>query len=296
MALKNIFYYLCGIVFLALAKLKNVLMGYSSPKPFDVSEAEKCIDYDIGVVDHWLRQLADYTKGEYSIVGKSVLELGPGSDLGIGLYLVSKGCSQYNACDVNNLVATVPESFYDKFLARLAATSAEVDIPALAEQLKNARTGQPSKLRYVVRDDFNIVSAFGRSSIDLVFSQAAFEHFDDIEATVSQLSEVCKPGAVLVIEIDLMTHSRWIREKDPNNIYRYPGYIYNMFWFRGIPNRVRPLQYKAAFERFGWTDITITPLRKIEDREQAYSGMAKDFTDGESQMEYLTVMLCARKQ
>ena len=37
----------------------------------------------------------------------------------------------------------------------------------------------------MVRDDFDLVAAFGRSTIDMVFSQAAFEHFDDLEATIA---------------------------------------------------------------------------------------------------------------
>ena len=110
--------------------------------------------------------------------------------------------------------------------------------------------------------DFNIVSAFGESTIDMVFSQAAFEHFDDIESTILQLNKVCKSGATFVAEINLKTHSRWIRDKDPNNIYRYPEWLYNMFRFRGIPNRVRPFQYREVLESYGWTDITITQLKK----------------------------------
>jgi SAM-dependent methyltransferase len=147
----------------------------------------------------------------------------------------------------------------------------------------------------VIRNDFDIVSAFGEATVDLVFSQAAFEHFDDIDATISQLSTICKPGAILVAEIDLKTHSRWIREKDPNNIYRYPNYVYNIFWTRGFPNRIRPFQYKETFERFGWTDISITPLKKLNGHDSSYSGMNKTFTDNKNKMEYLSIMLCARK-
>ena len=128
----------------------------------------------------------------------------------------------------------------------------------------------------------------------MVFSQAAFEHFDDINATIFQLSKVCRPGAILVAEIDLKTHSRWIRDKDPNNIYRYPNYLYNKFLFRGIPNRVRPFQYKETFERFGWSDISITPLTTCE-QNRAYIGIDKAFVDHINQMDSLSIMLCARK-
>ena len=147
----------------------------------------------------------------------------------------------------------------------------------------------------MVSKDFNLVSSIGKSKIDLVFSQAAFEHFDDIKETIAQLNKVCKPGAVLVIEIDLQTHSRWIRDEDPNNIYRYSERLYNLFWFSGIPNRVRPIQYRKVFEDNGWTDIQIKPLSKLDSHNKSYSGMNKSFVHSENQMEYLSIIICARK-
>ncbi len=129
----------------------------------------------------------------------------------------------------------------------------------------------------------------------MVFSQAVFEHFDDIHSTISQLSKICKSGAVLVAEVDLKTHSRWIRDKDPNNIYRYPKWLYNLFWFRGIPNRLRPFHYKEALERFGWKDITITPLATLDDCDNSYSGLDRMFSDSKNQRSYLSIMICAKK-
>src|SRR5581483_11657291 len=95
-ALRGMFFYTTGVGFLALAKAKNILQGYSTPKPFDCSETERCVEYDMGVVEQWLSHLQKYTNGSYQLAGKTVLELGPGSDLGTGIYLLAKGCSQYN--------------------------------------------------------------------------------------------------------------------------------------------------------------------------------------------------------
>ncbi|RKT47442.1 methyltransferase domain-containing protein [Thiocapsa rosea] len=295
MRMKHMFFYLAGIGFLALAKAKFLLKGYSSPKPFDFSESDRCIDYDIQIVEQWLTYLEGYTQGAYSLAGKNVLELGPGSDLGIGIYLLAKGCSQYNACDVNNLMSSTPNEFYEKLFLRLEAMNASADIAFLREQLNNANTEGHSRLNYVVRDDFDIASAFGESTVDLVFSHAAFEHFDDVKTTISILSTVCKPSAILVAEIDLKTHSRWIRKKDPNNIYRYPQWIYDRFRFRGIPNRLRPFQYKEIFEKLGWTNLTITPVGNLHNTEDCYSGMSKMFSDKKNQMEYLSIMVCATR-
>ena len=295
MTLRNTFFYITGIGFLVLAKVKNILTGYSSPKPFNTSETERCIEYDINVAENWLTHLQEFLHcTNNSLAGKNILELGPGSDLGIGIYLLSKGCSQYNACDVYDCMKSATDSFYEQFFKKLENLKSRETTDSLKELLKETKAGNPSKLNYVVSKDFDIVSAFGESTIDLVFSQAAFEHFDDFEATISQLSTVCKSGAVLVAEIDLKTHSRWIRVKDPNNIYRYPHWIYKSFWFRGIPRRVRPFQYKEAFERNGWTDISIAPLEILGDVISSYSGMDKNFSDNKNQMNYLSIMLCAR--
>lgn len=290
MKLRDPVYFAAGMVFLALAKAKNLLRGYSSPKPFDIAETQRCIDYDELVVQDWMQALARYNGGNTDVSGKSVLELGPGSDLGIGLLLLARGARDYNACDVNNLVATTPRKFYDKLFEHLAA-GGRANIDHLREQLDKRSSGVPSLLNYVVRNDFDLSAAFGDGKIDLVFSQAAFEHFDDVDKVVRQLSGVCKPGAMIVAEIDLKTHSRWIRDKDPNNIYRYPDLIYRTFWFRGIPNRVRPYQYRAAFERHGWGRIEIIPRTRLEEPPS----VSRRFRGEINQMDCLTFILCATK-
>ncbi len=296
MSLKNVFYYIVGIFFLTLAKVKSVLKGYSSPKPFSVSETEKCIDYDIRIADQWLVHLQEFTNNNNFIADKTVLELGPGSDLGSGLYLLSRGCAEYNGFDANDLMKNTPDSFYEQFLRRINKMNTQTNIKVLKNQLHARKEEPDSKLNYVVNKDFDLVSSFGETTIDLVFSQAAFEHFDDIDNTICQLSKICKSGAILVAEIDLQCHSRWIREKDPNNIYRYSNNIYNAFWFRGIPNRVRPFQYEEAFKRNGWSDISIKPLKSLSETSKSFSGMHKNFSDDKDQMDILSIVLCARKQ
>ena len=287
--------YTAGLGFLTLAKAKNVLQGYTSPKTFDLSETERAVSYDLNVVDEWLQHLKAY-RGDDSVAGKNVLELGPGSDLGVGTYLLAKGAATYNACDVNELIKSAPESFYGALLQRIEALDRGVDTEALRAQLRAARSGAASRLNVVVRDDFDLAAAFRPGSVDLVFSQAAFEHFDDVPATVRRLTTVCKAGATIVAVIDLKTHSRWIRVKDPNNIYRYSDRIYRGFWFRGAPNRVRPYQYQELFERNGWANVSVTPLERISDPRQRSFTVDKQFRDARNQLEYLSVVLCATKR
>jgi SAM-dependent methyltransferase len=292
-AARDSFMFIAGLGFLTLAKAKNILRGYSSPKTFELAETDRCVAYDLKVVDEWLLHLADYS-GSALLHGKAVLELGPGSDLGIGLYLLAKGAATYNACDVNDLTQHAPKSFYSTLIDRITAVQPGANREYLESQIEGLRRRTASSLRVVVRNDFDLVSSFGADSIDLVFSQAAFEHFDDVVRTAQQLTVVCKPGAAIVAEIDLKTHSRWIRDKDPNNIYRFSNSIYRAFWFRGIPNRVRPYQYKEIFERCGWVDVTITPIERMSHGQNAGT-VDKQFADARNQLDYLSIVLCARK-
>jgi hypothetical protein len=237
-----------------------------------------------------------YTKSKITVAGKNILELGPGSDLGVGLCLLSRGCLKYNAIDVNNLTKNVPDKFYEELFERLKPLNEHSDIEFLKKLWGEAKKGDTSKLNYVVCDDFDIVAAFGKSSIDILFSEASFEHFDDIEDTIYQLSVVCKPGAVMVTGVDLMTHSRWIRDNDPNNIYRYSNNIYSLFWFRGIPNRIRPYKYTEAFERNGWMDLSVIPTTTLPDVREIYSGINKEFVHSRNQMEITSFILCGTKR
>lgn len=296
MSMRDRFYYVIGIGFLALAKAANILRGYSTPKPFDRSESVRCVDYDIHVVDAWLNHLRNYAPGEESLAGKNVLELGPGSDLGIGLYLLAKGCAQYNACDVHDLARSTPGDFYDRLFERISNIVPAADLVGLKAQLRAVQAGTSSRLNYKVSKKFDIASAMGGSTVDLVFSQAAFEHFDDAESTVSQLGTVCKPGAIVIAEIDLKTHTRWIRDRDPNNIYRYSSRVYDLFHFRGIPSRVRPYQYQEMFERHGWINIAIVPLVELPGPERGRSGLDAAFVDPRNQMDHLSIVLCATKR
>jgi hypothetical protein len=95
MSIRDSFFFVIGIGFLALAKAKNILLDYS-PKAISMSEIARCIQYDINIAERWLNQLQVYTHSDNFLHGKNVLELGPGSDLGIGIYLLSKGCYQYS--------------------------------------------------------------------------------------------------------------------------------------------------------------------------------------------------------
>ena len=120
---------------------------------------------------------------------------------------------------------------------------------------------------------------------------------DDVETMISQLSSAVKPGGVLVVQVDLTTHTRWIKDLDPLNIYRYSEFIYNLLKFKGSPNRIRPYQYKNLLEKYGWKNVKILPDNQLsqDHLDKVAKSLNKKFRSPENQMDYLGVYLCATK-
>ena len=77
-------WFAAGLGFLALAKARHLLSGYTRPKPFGLDQTDRCIDYAVGLGAMYV---AGLRRRGVELAGREVLELGPGSDLGVGLHL-----------------------------------------------------------------------------------------------------------------------------------------------------------------------------------------------------------------
>ena len=325
-----------GAGLFGLNRIRYAVRGYRDPRPFPAADFERAAEYDLAVIAAWLKFLEAWLGARPELAGRSILELGPGADLGVGLALLALGAERYSALDVNPLVTSVPEEFYRMVLDRAAArwpgseaaSSAEAREALLAEvrralsgaadPLAPAKAEAPAtaeappggtapgtrpgpggevasgsappgtgRLRYLCR----------RDSIDLVVSHAALEHFDAPEETFRQLREIVRPGGLLVAQVDLQTHTRWIRDRDPLNIYRLSDRFYQGWRFRGAPNRIRPAEYERMLREAGWSDARALPdlVLPAEYARRTTPHLAPRFRSAESRMEWLTFYLCARR-
>jgi SAM-dependent methyltransferase len=294
---RNALHYWAGLAILVLNKIRHTLKGYVTPRTFPISQIDRAVQYDFQVVDEWLQWLQRYTGRPALLEGKTVLELGPGEDLGVGLLLLARGAREYRALDVHPLAEGTPQVFYDRLLERIAEDPPPgAKLEELCAQLRRTQAKMNDRLNYVCSNDFSL-SVFPNNSVDLIFSQAAFEHFDSMERTVAELSETARPGAVLVALIDLKTHTRWIGDRDPLNIYRYGDRLYNALRFSGSPNRLRPDDYTGLFERQGWRDVVAVPSMTLEPAyvRSVQPSLHGRFRDPVSRMEPLGIWLCATR-
>lgn len=293
--LLNGFYYCAGLFFLLLTKIKDAVSRYT-PKPYSIDKIQKCVEYDIAIVDNWLNCLSEYKKEDINslINNKVALELGPGSDLGVGLYLLSKSIKKYYAIDVYDLASQNAPEFYKAFFEYLKNKG--IDTEPLIQELAQTKKGEAERLNFICQKDFNIVSALKEEKIDLLFSNAAFEHFGNIHETIKSFTAVSAENAILITSVDLKTHSRWIREKDPNNIYRYPAWLYKLLSTKSSPNRIRPYQYEEYLREQGWENIIVQAREELKnDGNNTQKYLSKEFRNPKNQMNYLTIYIYATR-
>ncbi|RCG30972.1 class I SAM-dependent methyltransferase [Sphaerisporangium album] len=249
--------------------VRHRLRGYRTPRPFTTDEVGRSVDYVLGVVDQWVKD------GDLDVGGRRVLELGPGPDLGTGAVLLSRGAASYTAADLFPLATGTNPAFYEELGRRLG------------EPVDTGRIG------YHVTKYPAMPGVEG--PFDLVLSNAALEHFDDVPGTFARLAELVAPGGVMCHHIDGMVHMRGIRPRDPLNMLRYPGWLYRLMSFPGIPNRLRAADYLAAAVATGW-DARLVPVLVAPPAyvDWARSGLSRPYRDAED-LALLTFTLVATR-
>ncbi len=288
-ALRQLEMTVLGLGFLGLAWSKDKLRCYATPNTVSKFDIEGQIAYLLDTFG----SLRRFMPPGFDLRGRDVLELSPGASRGNGVLFLAMGARSYHAIDVFNLAGDEDSIFYDLLLDRFAeGTATDRERARAVASASGAR-----EFGYAVGRDFDIPRLAGGRTFDLIVSCAAFEHYDSVPAAVAGLTQVARPGCEAIHIIDLQTHSRWIREHDPNNIYRYPEAIYRLFRFPGQPNRLRPADYIAIFEAEAWSDVRFAPSRTIEPalRDISLAGLAAPFA-GQDDMIVLDGALTARRQ
>ncbi|QQS60728.1 methyltransferase domain-containing protein [Candidatus Falkowbacteria bacterium] len=288
--LQNILYWWAGLLILILNKPRHQLQGYTRPRKFPVTKFDLVVEYDLKVIGNWMKYGKKYQGNNFSWKNCSILELGPGADFGVGITLLATGAKSYHALDVNPLALSTPNKLYEILEHQLILNG------FVSKQKLNIQTLK-NKIDYVCDKKFNITH-FNNQGINLVLSNAAFEHFSDIPRTIEQLSIIMESGGILIAEVDLQTHSRWIRETDPLNIYRYPEWLYKLLSFSGSPNRIRPETYKNLLEKNGWENIVIYPKIILPENavETVRPSMSKRFKKEKDSLGWLSIVICATKK
>jgi SAM-dependent methyltransferase len=296
--IRNGIYHLVGLAFMTLNVVRHKIQGYRTPRPRMTANANEAFVYDRAVVNNWLEHLERHVGHDQAPQGLDVLELGPGPDLGTGMILLSRGARSYLAIDAHRLVTRTPAQRHRE-LAALIEQEEDLEHATIAprEALEAFLDGTGAALSYRHLPGFDL-STLADDSVDLVVSHSVFEHVDDVPATIRELARITRGGGHFVAEIDLQTHTRWIRDADPLNIYRYQRHVYRALSFSGSPNRVRPDEYLDAFESTGWGNPRIYPRRVLDPSyvDGVEPSLCPVFRGDPEQLGWLSIVLCATRR
>jgi len=92
---------------------------------------------------------------------------------------LERGVKKYIAIDINNLASSVSAEIYNKLSTIIKEKPPMFTINYTKELQSKATRIIDSRINYIVDKEFDITKI--NEKVDIVFSQAAFEHFDDVK-------------------------------------------------------------------------------------------------------------------
>lgn len=195
---------------------------------------------------------------------QSVVELGPGDSLGIGLMALLTGSEQYIAIDavrhaspeynltvfdelVTLLKSRAPIPFNDECsvirpeLSHYAFPHDLFSDESLVLALAPERLAKIKKLLLTPEDGgiiqyfapFGELSVIPSESVDWIFSQAVLEHVDDLSETYRHCFRCLKPRGVMTHQVDFQCHET---APEWNGHWKYPRWLWTVMrgrrpWF-----------------------------------------------------------------
>jgi SAM-dependent methyltransferase len=173
-------------------------------KPLDSSPEgiKRDVEYSLGTSKLVLRSLPG---GGALLKGKRVLEIGPGVNFGTILTLACYGAE---VMAVERFATPWNPDYHPKFYAllrdRLAKSKADLDLTPLEMIVSQGQ--YPRDCFSVYRCSLEELRVVPDHSVDLVFSNAVFEHLYDLDSAFGHLARITKPGGLGLHQVDFRDH------------------------------------------------------------------------------------------
>ncbi len=184
---------------------------------------------------------------------RTVVEIGPGMSLGMGIVAIALGARRCVLADCDRYLTRDPRS--------AAAHRALLDllptwIPDADERYRHCVRIDGDQvlpdgdlLSYVIAPAERLPLASG--AVDLIVSHSTLEHIVDVDAAIAELARITAPGGRGVHQVDLRDH---LDAAQPLRMLQYSPRAWNLIAShrRGWSNRLRLPDYHAGFERHGF--------------------------------------------
>jgi len=188
------------------ARLRNSLWPQAyAPANFqsrDPAALERDVGYALQIA---VNQMAHIQKIGFSLAGKKILELGPGSDFGPQLIFASLGAKVTVA---DRFLAPWDQHYHPQFYRMLRA---RWDGPAPALDAVIEANGYPSEAIGQIALAGEQLNRVPAGSFDFVLSNAVLEHVHDLPQVARNLALITRSPGLNMHQIDFRDHSDFSR-------------------------------------------------------------------------------------
>jgi SAM-dependent methyltransferase len=211
---------------------------------------EKAVAYVRQVAEDYLRYGASGDAG--AVEGKSILEIGPGDNLGVALMLLAKGAKSVTSLDGfrphsdPEINPKLYAALYDSMTAEERARVDDVlePLPAGGMAVRHGRL-----TRHYNAPIERPHPAIERGAFDIVLSRAVLEHLADIRLGWTNMVNALRPGGEMWHKVDFRCH-RYYEAIHPIYFLTIPEVIWRMVSSPDPTlNRARLPVYREMLER-----------------------------------------------
>ena len=178
-------------------------------------------------------------------IGKRILEIGPGDNLGVALKFLVTGASQVVCLDKFHVKRKLEQEYE---LYRILRDELKDSLKNRIDEiikLKNGIKINPNKLNYICGIGIDKAKdILEQNSFDFIISRAVLEHIDNLDDAFSVMDDLLVPGGHMLHKIDFKDHGMFSNiGMHPLTFLTIPNFIYRLMTKdSGKPNR-RLIQY-----------------------------------------------------
>ncbi|MEX2758101.1 MAG: class I SAM-dependent methyltransferase [Candidatus Sigynarchaeota archaeon] len=219
----------------------------------------------IFIKDVFTRYLNVAKLHESDIIGKKILEIGPGDNLCVALSFISAGAKSvtcidrfYSKRDVRQQLA-----IYSAFRETLNAERKVLFDSACKIQAKRVIINE-RLLKYVHGVSFEDFSRNTSERFDLIVSNAVLEHLYDLPKAINAMYDLLVPGGMIVHVVDLTDH-KMFSPKAPLFFLTVPQRLWRVIGRESdCPNRHRLSDYISICKKCGFVGIVYVVVTEFD--------------------------------
>lgn len=253
-----------------LTGIRNKIASGRTTGALDIERSHKHVlsifeQYTLGLKDAGLSP--DYFKG------KTILEIGPGSNLGVELCFIGKGAKRAYALDRFKDVQSTPKvaELYERIIQQMPEEE-KVRVKAVYKTEKGLPVIDENMVSYLgecaledVLSKFKHPSGNCSLKVDVVVSHLALEHVAKLSKGIFMVSQMLNPGGICIFTCNLKSLGGvYMHHTEPLRLLNYSESLWQkMFSERGGSNRVRAFGYRKRLEVNNFSILSFEVLEKM---------------------------------